>query len=226
MRPDRRPVVAVLGVVVVLDHERAPRRAPSAARRRGARRESTAPVGHWWEGVRTSASASRAVERVDADAVFVDRHPDDLQAGRARERKRVVVRRRVLEREPLRAGRRERLDEQPDPLGVAVADHDVLGPGGRASHAIEVRRERLVQRRARRGRSRSRTPRRTRSVRTRRSERSHAARGNCEPSALHGQKSIPAAVGRQRRWRSRGRLGADRDPGVSARPGLSGSPRR
>ncbi len=33
----------------------------------------------------------RAVERVDADAVFVDRHPDDLQAGRARERKRVVV---------------------------------------------------------------------------------------------------------------------------------------
>ena len=144
--PDGSPVVAVLGVVVVLDDERLPlaRPAQHGGAALGREHRSGGPLvgGREDQGV-----GVRAVERVDADAVFVDGHADDLQPGRARERKRVVVCRRVFEREPPRAGARERLDEQRDALGVAVADHDVVRPGRRASHAIEVRRERLVQRR-------------------------------------------------------------------------------
>ena len=52
------PVVAELGVVVVLDHDAPPSRAQRAARARRSG-ESTTPVGHWWAGVASTTGAAR-----------------------------------------------------------------------------------------------------------------------------------------------------------------------
>jgi hypothetical protein len=88
-----------------------------------------------------------AVQCLHAQAVLADRHADDLEAGGAGDGHGVVVGRRVLDRQPARAGGGEHLHDQRDPLRVAVADHDVARPRRRAAHAVEVRGERLVQRR-------------------------------------------------------------------------------
>jgi hypothetical protein len=93
------------------------------------------------EGVRVDA-----LEGVDADAVLADRDADDLEAGRAGDRDGVVVGARVLDHQPPGAGLAQRLDDEPDALGVAVADDDLLGPGRRAAHAVEIGGERVPER--------------------------------------------------------------------------------
>ena len=65
--------------------------APSAAPRPATPADSTPPVGHWCDGVRTTASASDRVERVDPDAVRVDRDADHARARPPRRAARRVV---------------------------------------------------------------------------------------------------------------------------------------
>ena len=101
-RADRRAVVAVLGVVVVLDDDRvaAPRPVEQLRARRSG--DSTAPVGHWCAGVSTTASAPSAGELVDAQPALVDGDRHGLEAGVEH---RLVLRApaRVLDRHAARA---------------------------------------------------------------------------------------------------------------------------
>ena len=87
-RADRRAVVAVLGVVVVLEHELAAPHASSARRRSG---ESTAPVGNWCAGVTSTASASSAGSTRDAVARRpARRRPPGRRSGSSPTRRRAT----------------------------------------------------------------------------------------------------------------------------------------
>jgi len=84
-------------------------------------------------------------ERVDPDAVLVDRDADDVEAGRARDGHGVVVGARILDDQPRRAGANQHLDDERDALRVAVADCDVLCARVRAAHTVQVLGQRGVK---------------------------------------------------------------------------------
>ena len=133
-RADRRAVVGVLGVVVVLEHEpvavRRPReqRAAALGRHHGAGRELVR--GRDEERVRVEP-------RVDTSAVAVHGHADDLEAGRADRRPRVVERR-VLHGHPSCPAARQHAAGEPQPLRVAAGHDHVLRRRRHAADAHEV----------------------------------------------------------------------------------------
>ena len=67
-----------------------------------------------------------------------------VRAGR---RRLARPRHRDLDPDPFAATRLDQLRDQVDGLGESIADDDVVGVGGRASHPVEVRRQRLAGRR-------------------------------------------------------------------------------
>ena len=136
-RPDGLAVVAVLGVVVVLEHEGVAARSPTRAAPRAARGASTTPVGYWWAGVTSTASHVAALERVDVEPVVVDRDGDPLQPGRGDRRPQVGAPG-LLDGDPPHAARGQRPAREREPLGQARGHHDGLGVGGHAAHAAEV----------------------------------------------------------------------------------------
>jgi hypothetical protein len=136
-RADRRPVVAQVGVVVVLDDERVGRARPGqqgapavavecrAARERVRRRQQ--------HGAHVLLRELPDVETARVDG---DRH--GLEPG---ERQRVAVRReaRVLDRDAARAGAVQRTSEQRDALAGAATYEQAVGIREHAADAAEVR---------------------------------------------------------------------------------------
>ena len=159
-RPDRRAVVAELGVVVVLDHQRAGRARPleqpdpPVGRERGAGRVGVR--GRQQHGPRVQPGQPR---RLDAAAVNRDR--DRLEPGRLMIRA-VQREARVLHRDPGHAALRQRAAQQHQALREAAADHHLIRRGAHAPDPAQVRGERgpqfrlparrRVQQGARRGR--------------------------------------------------------------------------
>ena len=125
MAPIGCAVVAVLGVVVVLDDERVARSRPAQDGGAALGRAARAPVGHWCDGVRTSASASApsAPRRGSPSRRPARRRPPGRRRGRAagRRRRPTGPRRRAASR-PRAASTSM---SSPMPWRVAVADHDV-----------------------------------------------------------------------------------------------------
>ena len=97
---DGSAVVAVLGVVVVLDDERAAPLRPAQTARRAARRDSTRARRPLVRRRQDQSVRVDALEGVDVDPVLADRDADDLEPGRPGGRDGIVVGARVLDREP------------------------------------------------------------------------------------------------------------------------------
>ncbi len=133
----RRPVVAVLSVVVVLDHDRAAASRPADRLGPGRRRQHPAgrPLVRRREDQRVGVDQ---VEGLDLNAVRAHRDADHVQTRGRCEHPGVVVGRRVLQGYPPGAAPREHLDQQRDALPIAVADDHVAGVGQRAAHPVEV----------------------------------------------------------------------------------------
>ena len=141
---DRRPVVAVLGVVVVLDDHRAAPGGPAQHRGPplGGQHRTGRPLVRRRQHDGVGAGSG---EQVDPDAVPVHRDPDDLEPGRPRGGQGVVTRGGVLQREPPRARRRQHADEQRDALRVPGADHDLVRLGHGAADPVQVAGDRRPQ---------------------------------------------------------------------------------
>ena len=144
-RADRGAVVAVLGVVVVLEHQRAGSLRPGE--HRGARLRGEHAAGR--PLVRRGEDQDVGVEvgqRVDAHAVVADRHADHVQA-----RARCAIGRASSEADGsstatvLAPAGGQHSDQQRDRLRVAVGDDDRLGIGVGAAHTVEVGGERRAQ---------------------------------------------------------------------------------
>jgi hypothetical protein len=131
------PVVAVLGVVVVLDDDRAAPGGPAEHGRpvAGGQHRTGGPLvrGRQHDGV-----GAGFLQHVHPDAVAVDRYPGHLEPGRPRGRQGVVSGGGVLEREPLGTRGGQHPDEQGDALRVAGADHDLVGLGQGAADPVQV----------------------------------------------------------------------------------------
>ena len=218
-RTDGGAVVAVLGVVVVLDRDRAGRRAARPAAPCAARATSTTPVGCWCAGVTTTAStparASSSTRRPSPSTgtgtgSSPARRDDHVVLGVAR----------VLERDPPRAALGEHPADQAEPLGVAAGDHHALrrrrrrrapGRGSRrarraapatprgiavAEVGVGHRRERLAQR-AQPGARAGRPRRRARSAGSRSGRAASPARpapASARPRVAGGVTSRPRAL--------------------------------
>ena len=133
-------VVAELGVVVVLEHQRARALRPCEYRRPRRRRQHAArrPL------VRRREDEDVGVQvrhRVHADAVLPHRHADHLQVERLPDRPGVVDRRGILHGQPPRAAGGEHAREQVDRLRVAVRDDHRVGVGDGSADPVEVGRE-------------------------------------------------------------------------------------
>ena len=133
---DRRPIVAILGVVVVLDDE------PVSAGRPG--NQCGPPFGRQdaaqWKLVRRrddDGLGVRPFQATDVDARVVDWHPDDGQSERFGDLPRRVVRG-ILESQPSLSRLPEHLAEQRQTLVEAGAHDDLIGLGRGTAHAIEV----------------------------------------------------------------------------------------
>ena len=143
MRPDRLAVVAVLGVVVVLEDERVAilgpghERGPALGRHHRAGREV---VG------RSHDDSIRACpgQRRDVEAGLVDGDRNDLQAVVDR-RETEVLEPGVLAGDPPAATILHGLDDEAERLGEAVADDDVLGVRARPANAVQVDRELVAE---------------------------------------------------------------------------------
>ena len=140
---DRLAVVAELGVVVVLDDQRAAADGPvdeggaTLGREDGAGRVL---VG----GGDDDAVDVETVEQVHPHPALVDRHADRVQA-RSCQRRAVLGVRRVLDGDPARAGGTHRARGQREPLGEPRADHDVGRIRAGATRTVEVCGERDAQ---------------------------------------------------------------------------------
>ena len=208
-RRERAAVVAELRVVVVLDHQPVARRAPSEQRVAALAAPITAPVGYWWLGVTTATSAPVALERVDAQPLAVERARRPAPARR-RGGLPVVVERRVLERDPARAARRQharraarspgcsRRRRRPSRAAAAVPRTRPRWPASASRSAAAAEAVAVVERGVGRRRRRARDRARPRAAR----EQRDVGRGRREVEA-HG-----AAV--------RGRAGARRPPSPPA----------
>ena len=142
-RADRGAVVAVLGVVVVLDRDRAACPQPGEQRRPPLRRQHGAGrvLVRRRDDDRVGAGGR---QRVDAQPAVVDRHGHGLEPG-ARDDQRAAPGRRAP-RPPRGArpgGQREADDAEP--LRVAAGDDDPPRLGDHAAHAAEVLREGRAQ---------------------------------------------------------------------------------
>ena len=139
---DGRAVVAVLGVVVVLDRDRVAVAQPGEQRRAalGAEHDAGRVLVRGGDDHRVDVA-----ELVDLEAVLVDSDRDGLQAGALRD---LVLLRvaRVLDRDPLRAVVGQRAADRALSLPEAVGDDDAAGVGDDAAHAAEVVGQRGAQR--------------------------------------------------------------------------------
>ena len=224
-RADRRAVVAVLGVIVVLDHDPAPRQ------------QRPSPLGGEYgagrELVRGRDEHRVGVQRTGVDAVLVDRHAHDLEPGRA-DRGPRVVERRILDRDPASAPRRQRPARQPQALRVAAGDdergrsdaahpHEVRGEFG-AEFGIAVRLA-VVERRV--GHRRQHLPERRRPRAPGEGGEVRRGRGEVEPRGREGPSvaagSRASAAGRRR---ARRRRPAPRARPAPPRGASRSSPRR
>ena len=140
-RADRRAVVAVLGVVVVLDGKGVAVAEPGE--QRGAALAGEDGAGGVLVGGREDDGVFVA-ELLHAQAVVVDRDRDGLEAGAARDQQLLGVGR-VLDRDAAGAAGGERVAEQRERLGVAARDHDARRVGDHAADAAEVVGERLAE---------------------------------------------------------------------------------
>ncbi len=143
-RADRCPVVAVLGVVVVLDDDRSALGGP-ANHRGPVPRGQDGPGGPLVRRRQDDGIGLAVPQQVDPDAVTVDRDPDHLEPGRACGREGVVTGGRVLQRQPFRARGGQHVDEQRHALRVAGADHHVIRFGHGAANPVQVAGQRRAQ---------------------------------------------------------------------------------
>ncbi len=219
-RADRRAVVAVLGVVVVLDDQRVPllgpaqQRGPPLGAEHDARRELVRG--------RDEHGAGVVRERVDHDALRVDRHRHGLEPA-ARQQGADLRVPRVLDREPRR---RDRVGDGDERLRRARADQHALGGRERPAHAPPVGRQHGSAGAASPPRAGSRAPRRRRRAPPRRasaaSPRAGSGRG---PAGRAAGRSAPARAPARRRARERQPASRPRPAGRCAAP-RAASPRR
>lgn len=135
-RPDGRPVVALLRVVVVLEDQRPAADGPGEERRAPLGRQDGA--GRRLVGRRDEDAVGVARgERLDHDPGRVDRDRDDLQAGRGDDPTHLRVGG-VLERDAARATRPEDPADEGEPLVEAGARDDPVGVGRRSPDPVEV----------------------------------------------------------------------------------------
>ena len=138
-RPDRLAVVAVLGVVVVLEDQRVAILRPGDERRPPLRRQDRA--GRELVSRRDDDGVGvGAGEHRDVQALVVDADRGDLEPVVAGRRRRLGESR-VLGGDAPSAGLAHDLDDEPLGLGEAVADHDRVGVGDRAPDPVQVARE-------------------------------------------------------------------------------------
>ncbi len=149
-RADRVAVVAVLGVVVVLDHQRAGVARPRGQRGPPRRLEHDAGGGLMRRRDEHGVGTRRR-HRGDVDAALVDGDRDDLHAavGDQLARARVAG---ILDRDPPGAARAQDAADHRHRLGDAAADDDPLRRGLHAADAAEVAGERRPQPRVPAGR--------------------------------------------------------------------------
>ena len=135
-RPHRRAVVAELGIVVVLDGQRGVppqpvEQRPSPGAREHRARRILVRRRHQHRVHR------RTLERVHPEPFAVHRHGHQLEL-RVRRRHPHFVMAGVLDRDPSRAHRGQRLPQQVPPLDPAAGDHYAVRVGHHAAHAAEV----------------------------------------------------------------------------------------
>ena len=138
-RADGRAVVAVLGVVVVLDRERVV--LAQEGQQRGAALGSEHGTGRMLVGGGDEYRVDIR-EAVDPEPVVID------GAGAVRGPPRPISYgsgSRILDRDPARAGGGERVTDEPEPLVKAVGDDDCRGLGDDTAHAPEIVGERTAQ---------------------------------------------------------------------------------
>ena len=149
-RADRVAVVAVLGVVVVLDHQRAGVARPGGER--GAPRRLEHDAGGGLVGRRDEHPVGAGGgDRGDVDAALVDRHRHELDAAVGDQLARAGVAG-ILDRDPPRAARAQHAPDHRHRLGDPAADHDPLGRRLHAADAAQVGGERRPQPRVAAGR--------------------------------------------------------------------------
>ena len=220
-----RPVVAVLGVVVVLDDQLDRPCARPAARAAGPG-PSTTPVGKWWAGVTSTTDSPVRASAATSRPSLVDRHRDGLQPP---VRQLVVrpARARVLHRH--RVGR-PGCAAPARPARCACATPATTTMSSASARTPRTRRSQRGQRRAQHRvalRVAVAQVGRARPASAARSARSQAARGNADRSGTPGrqveERDVAVAGGQRRtgpagRGRgSRGRTGA-KPMRVPARP--------
>ena len=142
-RPDGLAVVAVLGVVVVLEDQPVPALRPGHERGTPLRGQD-GPGREVVGGREDDGVGIGPGEGLDDDPLVIDRDRNDLEP-RCAGRPDGVALARVLHRDPTAAHGPDDLRDQPKRLGEAVADDDPFGVGGRAADPVQVRRERLAQ---------------------------------------------------------------------------------
>ena len=149
-RPDRVAVVAVLGVVVVLDHQRAGVARPGGERGPPRRLEHDAGGGLVRRGDEHRVGA-RGDDRAHVDAAVVDgdRHRLDAAVGDQLTRPRVA---RILDRDAPGAAGAQHAPDHRHRLRHPAADHDPLRRGLDAADAAQVGGERRPQPRVAAGR--------------------------------------------------------------------------
>ena len=143
-------VVAVLGVVVVLDHQRAGVARPGGQRGPPRRLEHDAG-GRLVGGRDEHGVGARRDDGADVDAALVDRDRHDLDPAVADQLARARVAR-VLDRDPPRAAGAQHAADERHRLGDAAADHDPLGRRLHAADAAQVGGQRGAQPRVPAGR--------------------------------------------------------------------------
>ena len=141
--PDRLAVVAVLGVVVVLEHEGVAVGRP--------REQRGAPLGREHDAGRVLVRRGdehrahvAAIEGVDVEPAAVDRDGNPFQADR-RDRLAQVGAPGLLDGDASHAARRQRPAGEGEPLRQARGDHDRRGLGGHAAHPSQVGGQRDAQ---------------------------------------------------------------------------------
>ncbi len=193
---DRRAVVAVFGVVVVLDDQRVALAGPRDDRGAfgGGQHGAGRPlVGRGQDhGVGVAGA-----QRLDADPVVLDRQADEGEAGGPGGGHRVVAGGRVLDRQAGGARGGQHLDHQRDTLGVPGAHHHAVRLGRGAADPVEV-------------------------VGQGRPERRHAAAGRVAEGVVGGPAEHPAQraqPGRTREVRDIGTAVAEVHQRTRGRPG-------
>jgi hypothetical protein len=142
-RADRLAVVAILAVVVVLEHERVVGRRPVEQRGPALWHEHGAG---WHLMRRRDERGGRAGQRIGAQPAVVDGYRHRLEAG-ALDHRAVLPEARLLDDNAPRPAAAQHGAEHRDRLRDAAGDDDALGLGDDAAGTPEVRGERVAQRR-------------------------------------------------------------------------------